>query len=99
MAERPVNGQARSAERTIPLSRKPLAGRTDLESLGESSNWFLYGGELVGDRALHRRLGRDERLRSITRVTTPNHEVRQETTHEVGLPVTERRFLLPSAPS
>ncbi|MCG8435138.1 MAG: Ig-like domain-containing protein, partial [Gammaproteobacteria bacterium] len=70
----------------------------DIAQSDPDNNHFVYTEGFVDDDILARNANFNERVLVTTRVETPNHTVESETTHEVGLPVSERRFLLPTDP-
>ncbi|MCK5020959.1 MAG: hypothetical protein KAS32_28350, partial [Candidatus Peribacteraceae bacterium] len=59
------------------------------------NHYYIYQIQFVSGDIFKRGDYPNERVRSITRVVTPNHTVWEETVHEIGLPVSEQRFLLP----
>ncbi|HEX6549757.1 MAG TPA: Ig-like domain-containing protein, partial [Gammaproteobacteria bacterium] len=62
------------------------------------NNYYIYWGDFADGHILMRGTQQNERVRVVAEVKTPNHDVTSETTHEVGLPVSEKRFLLPAKP-
>ena len=58
--------------------------------------YYIYRGELASGDIFARGSG-TERVRTVTRVVTPNHTESATTRHEIGLPISQRRFFLPQA--
>ena len=82
------------AEEEVVLSRND-AGISP--SSDPDNHYYVYWADFVNGNVLTRTDGRNERLRIVTRVKTPNHTVEKVTHHEIGLPIDEQRFLLPCA--
>ncbi|MGD8913820.1 MAG: Ig-like domain-containing protein, partial [Candidatus Thiodiazotropha sp.] len=82
------------------LTSDATRGAGDTTPVSDPDNhYYIYWDDFLDSNLLIREQGRNERVRVVTRVTTPNHIVESETIHEVGLPIAERRFLLPYAPA
>jgi len=60
---------------------------------------FIYWAQFSDGSILQRGSNNIERVRVETRVETPNHTVTETTIHEVGMPISERRFLAPTQSS
>ncbi|HEY9199158.1 MAG TPA: Ig-like domain-containing protein, partial [Gammaproteobacteria bacterium] len=86
-----------SAART--LHRDDTRESGDLTPVSDPDlHYYVYWDDFVDPAVLVREQGRNERVRIVTTVTTPNHEVSSESVYEVGLPVSERRYLSPLSP-
>jgi hypothetical protein len=84
-------------EKEIELFRDDARPAGDATPVSEPDNhYYIYWADFVNGDIFKRTAERNERVRTITRVETPNHAVTKETTHEIGLPVSERRYLLPN---
>jgi len=87
------------AETEFPLVRNDARAPGDDTPVSDpNAHRYVYLANVVDGNVLTRGGARNERVRIVTTVTTPNHAVSSETLHEIGLPVAERRFLLPAAP-
>ncbi|MGH8373185.1 MAG: Ig-like domain-containing protein, partial [Gammaproteobacteria bacterium] len=93
------------AWQTLATSDQQLL-RDDTRAPGDTTpvsdpdnNRYIYWGDFADGNILTRGAGQNERVRVVAEVKTPNHDVTNVTTHEVGLPVSERRFLLPTKPA
>ena len=60
------------------------------------NNYYIYWADFSDGNILRRTGKRNERLRVKTKVVTENHTVQKETTYEVGLNISERRFIAPA---
>ncbi|NOX26701.1 MAG: hypothetical protein GXP21_00660, partial [Gammaproteobacteria bacterium] len=80
----------------IQLFRDDADTRPDILASDADNHLFVYWAEFADGNILQRGAFENERVRAISRVTTPEHNVELETTYEVGLPVAERRFFSPS---
>ena len=56
---------------------------------------FIYWADFSQGDVLRRTGLRNERLHVLTKVVTPNHTVTRDTYHEMGWPISERRFIAP----
>ncbi|MCU0661938.1 MAG: IPT/TIG domain-containing protein, partial [Myxococcota bacterium] len=75
------------ASEEIPLNY--AEGKSD-----PKKDYYVYTGSIVDGTFLKREGHRNERVRILTQVVTPNHTARVESHHEVGLPIAERGYLL-----
>lgn len=80
--------------------------RNDLRQAGDTTpvsdpnnHHYIYWDDFVDGNVLQRGPYRNERVRIVSTVATPNHTVSSETFHEVGLPIGEQRFLSPVSPA
>lgn len=71
------------------------ANRPSVPFSDPDNHYYVYWAEFSDGTILSRSAGRNERVRIISRVVTPNHEVVDESYHEVGMPISERRFFKP----
>ena len=86
------------ANTTQELLRNDTRDDGDLTPVSDPSNFFyVYLADFADGNILSRTQQRNERVRLTTRVVTDNHSVESVTHYEVGLPLSERRFLLPDA--
>ncbi|MFC1748126.1 Ig-like domain-containing protein, partial [Pseudomonadota bacterium] len=90
---------------TTLATRDRYLSRDDARSAGDETpvsdpenHYYIYWDDFVDGNILTREDGLNERVRVITTVSTPNHDVFSESFHEVGLPISDQRFLLPTAP-
>ena len=87
-------------ETTIELFRDDARPPGDDTPVSEPDNdYYVYWADFTDGNILRRSDLRNERVRIVTRVETPNHNVGQESLYEVGLPIAESRFIAPSAGS
>jgi hypothetical protein len=56
---------------------------------------YVYWADLSPGAVLQRQNHPNERVRMITKVYTPRHEVEKTSLHEVGYNISERRYLIP----
>ena len=63
------------------------------------NSFFLYTASLANNPVLSRGPEDNQRVRVVTTVTTPNHVVSEETTHEVGLAISARLYTSPGDPN
>ena len=90
--------QLASADREI--NRDDTRASGDMTPVSDpDNNHYIYWGNFVDSNVIKREQYRNERVRLVAEVRTPNHDVTVQSTYEVGLPVSERRFLLPAAPA
>ena len=98
-----VSGQwSKLDEYTLELFNDSEREYLDPIPVSDPDNFqFVYvaAAPFVDGNVLRRSSLRNERLRIVTTVVTPNHTVSDETYYEVGLPVSEKRFLLASNPN
>ncbi|MCG8622710.1 MAG: hypothetical protein MJE68_12040, partial [Proteobacteria bacterium] len=84
---------------TIPLIRNDLRNPGDLTPVSDPDNhYYIYWADFVDGNVLTRSNNLNERLRIETTVSTQNHTVNTVTLHEVGLDISEKRFLYPADP-
>jgi hypothetical protein len=75
------------------LELLPIAAQSDA-----ANHTYVYATTFADANVLARGSGLNERVRTQTRVVTPKHSVTKQTTHEVGLQVSERRYFAPATP-
>src|SRR5690606_14066327 len=73
------------------------ATRPSIAVSDPTNHYYVYWGQFADGNILRRGAQRNERVRVVTRVSTPNHQVEQENIHEVGMPLSARYFLQPGA--
>jgi len=84
-------------ENEIELFRDDARSAGDATPVSDPDNhYYVYWADFVDGDILRRTAERNERVRTISRIVTPNHTVSRETVHEIGLPVSQRRYLLPA---
>jgi len=81
--------------RTIELFRDDGDSRPPIAESDPDNFYFVYWSEFADGNILQRGAEDRERVRIVTRVETPNHDVASETVHEIGMPISERRFYGP----
>ena len=87
----------------VPLASRDLnlyrddnqSHRPPIVNSDPDNNYYIYWAKFSDGTILSRGSERNERVRIVSRVKTPNHEVKQETIHEVGMPLSEHRFFKP----
>ncbi|MEE4252165.1 MAG: IPT/TIG domain-containing protein, partial [Alcanivoracaceae bacterium] len=85
------------SERQVLLNRNDERSDGDMTPVSQPDQYrYIYWADFADGNLLRREMRRQERLRIVTRVKTANHEVFEETIHEVGLPVDRRRYVLPT---
>jgi len=83
----------------IQLIRDDLRLSGDNTPVSDPDNfYYIYWADFVNGNVLTRSNALNERIRIVTTVTTENHTVTTETTHEVGRDISEKRFLYPADP-
>ncbi|MGD8642193.1 MAG: IPT/TIG domain-containing protein, partial [Gammaproteobacteria bacterium] len=88
------------AERDVELFRDDTRAPDDETPVSDPDNYYyIYWADVLDGAIFSRTDYPNERVRVVTTVSTPNHTTTIETFHEVGLPITERRYLKPSADS
>ena len=75
-----------SAEVTVPQLVP------EVEGSDPDNHFYLYTADLANNPVLSRGPEGEQRVRIVTTVVTPNHVVKQETTHEVGLQIASRAY-------
>jgi len=84
-------------DREIELFRDDARPQGDTTPVSDPDNhYYIYWADFVDGHILQRTAERNERVRTVSRIETPNHTVSSEAVHEVGLPVSQRRYLLPA---
>ena len=87
------------AQAEIPLTRNDARDPGDATPVSDPDNhYYIYWADFLDGDLQSRTNHRNERLHIVTKVTTPNHEASVESFHEVGLDISERRFLSPADP-
>ncbi|RFA32307.1 hypothetical protein CAL65_20005 [Alkalilimnicola ehrlichii] len=83
----------------VVVERQRQLFRNDADTDGAQSDpdrhYYVYRDEFVDGALLARDTAHNERVRVVTTVRTDNHSTESETRHEIGLRISERRFLLP----
>ncbi|WP_443190685.1 Ig-like domain-containing protein [Pseudomonas indica] len=59
-------------------------------------HYFVYWADFSDGKVLRRTGLRNERVHVLTEVITPNHTVKKDSYHEIGWPLSERRYILPA---
>src|SRR5690606_16693131 len=67
--------------------------RPNIPLSDRNNHTYIYWAKYSGGKILRRGSARNERVRIVSHI--PNHNSKVETVHEVGMPVSERRFLKP----
>ncbi|MEJ2592879.1 MAG: Ig-like domain-containing protein, partial [Candidatus Thiodiazotropha sp.] len=84
-------------EYTLPLTRDDTRVQGDTTPVSDpDKHYLIYWADFSDGSILRRGNGDNERLHVTTTVVTPNHTVNSETFYEVGLPISERRFIAPA---
>ncbi|WP_215426482.1 Ig-like domain-containing protein [Agarivorans albus] len=84
------------ASKNTQLYRIDHGVRPDIELSEPNSHRYIYWTQLADGKVLARQRNRNERVRIVAKVVTPNHETVAETTHEVGLGLTNQTYFMPS---
>ncbi|MCI2285225.1 IPT/TIG domain-containing protein [Colwellia sp. MSW7] len=72
------------------------SGRPDIPVSEPDQYSYIYWARFSDGSILRRGSHDIERVRIETRIETPNHIIKDTTVHEVGMPISERRFLAPT---
>ena len=82
------------AQRDLELFRDDAREVGDATPVSDPDNhYYIYWADFSDGHILFRGDNASERVRVVTTVSSPNHTVSDETIHEVGFPVSERRYL------
>jgi hypothetical protein len=87
------------AEKTIELFRNDARDIDDTTPVSDPDNhYYIYWADFADGLIVFRGGNDNERVRVVTSVVTPGHNVDTESNYEVGFPVSEQRFFAPTDP-